>query len=101
MFFIEWLYKRYNARKEEKRLANIARIARMQYQLDTQPKNESDSYPHSIADILTEEEYVAEAVRNPYFLEIQQRKVEEAIEDHLQDQADAFIASQQEESHWD
>ena len=64
MFFIEWLYKRYKARKEEKRLVNIARIARMQYQLDTQPKNEAESYPHSIADILTEDECVEEAIKS-------------------------------------
>ena len=27
--------------------------------------------------------------------------IEQTIEDHLQDQADAFISSQQENNHWD
>ena len=31
----------------------------------------------------------------------ERKRVEQLIEAHLQDQADAFIASQQEESHWD
>ena len=64
MFFVEWLWKRHLRLKEEKRLANIARIARMQYQLDAQPKNEAENYPHSIADILTEDECVEEAIKS-------------------------------------